>query len=146
MHVMLWEFLSQTRQQKKMEEYHAKTAKAGNSKGVAPSVTDCWYYLSRVTCWDSAEGWPGDHGNPFGLMQVETNANQTKANADHTVSSQNQGRTPVHISASKQYRGISAYNAGVNTVQPYDKMVVGKTHNYVNDVDVRARFNKRNGY
>ncbi|NWS84508.1 LYG protein, partial [Toxostoma redivivum] len=36
--------------------------------------------------------------------------------------------------------GISAYNAGVNTVQPYNKMVVGKTHNYANDVDVRARF------
>ncbi|KAI1241707.1 hypothetical protein IHE44_0005195, partial [Lamprotornis superbus] len=31
--------------------------------------------------------------------------------------------------------GISAYNAGVNTVQTYDKMVVGKTHNYANDVD-----------
>ncbi|NXT98266.1 LYG protein, partial [Buphagus erythrorhynchus] len=36
--------------------------------------------------------------------------------------------------------GISAYNAGVNTVQTYDKMVVGKTHNYANDVDARARF------
>ncbi|NWI38689.1 LYG protein, partial [Picathartes gymnocephalus] len=36
--------------------------------------------------------------------------------------------------------GISAYNVGVNTVQTYDKMDIGKTHNYANDVDVRARF------
>ncbi|NXE31734.1 LYG protein, partial [Ptilorrhoa leucosticta] len=36
--------------------------------------------------------------------------------------------------------GISAYNAGVNTVQTYDKMDIGKTHNYANDVDARDRF------
>ncbi|NXX34269.1 LYG protein, partial [Nicator chloris] len=36
--------------------------------------------------------------------------------------------------------GISAYNAGVNTVQTYDKTDIGKTHNYANDVDARARF------
>ncbi|NXQ45294.1 LYG protein, partial [Catharus fuscescens] len=34
--------------------------------------------------------------------------------------------------------GISAYNADVNTVQTYDKMTVGKTHNY-DDVDARVR-------
>ncbi|NXP38704.1 LYG protein, partial [Leiothrix lutea] len=36
--------------------------------------------------------------------------------------------------------GLSAYNAGVNTVQTYDKMDIGKAHNYANDVAVRARF------
>ncbi|NXB81899.1 LYG protein, partial [Donacobius atricapilla] len=36
--------------------------------------------------------------------------------------------------------GISAYNAGVNAVQTYDKMDIGKTHDYANDVDARARF------
>ncbi|NWS25817.1 LYG protein, partial [Polioptila caerulea] len=36
--------------------------------------------------------------------------------------------------------GISAYHAGVNIVQTYNRMVVGKTHNDANDVDVRARF------
>ncbi|NXR19650.1 LYG protein, partial [Cinclus mexicanus] len=36
--------------------------------------------------------------------------------------------------------GISANNAGVNTVQAYEKMVVGKTHCYANDVDARSRF------
>lgn len=57
-HVIL--FLPQRRQQKKnMEKYHAKMAKAGNGEGLAPAVIDCWYYLSRATCWDSAEGWPG---------------------------------------------------------------------------------------
>lgn len=34
-------------------------AKAGNGEGLAPAVIDCWYYLSRVTCWNSAEGRPG---------------------------------------------------------------------------------------
>lgn len=66
MHVIL--FLPQRTQQKKnMEKYHAKMAKAGNGEGLAPAVIDCWYCLSRVTCWDSAEGWPG---NAFGVMQV----------------------------------------------------------------------------
>uniref|UniRef100_A0A8C3UKH5 Lysozyme g n=1 Tax=Catharus ustulatus TaxID=91951 RepID=A0A8C3UKH5_CATUS len=41
--------------------------------------------------------------------------------------------------------GISAYNADVNTVQTYDKMIVGKTHNY-DDVDARVRLYKRNEY
>ncbi|NXH81179.1 LYG protein, partial [Edolisoma coerulescens] len=36
----------------------------------------------------------------------------------------------------RQLRGeISVYNAGVNTVQTYDKMDIGKTYNYANDVD-----------
>lgn len=42
--------------------------------------------------------------------------------------------------------GISAYNAGVNTLQTYNKMDIGKTHNSANDGNVRARFYKRNGY
>ncbi|NXN01165.1 LYG protein, partial [Sylvia borin] len=36
--------------------------------------------------------------------------------------------------------GVSAYNAGVNTVHTYDKIDIGKIHNYANDVDARARF------
>ncbi|KAM7066703.1 LOW QUALITY PROTEIN: lysozyme g-like protein 2 [Acridotheres tristis] len=215
---IICEFLSQRRQQKKMEKYHAKTAKAGNNKGVAPAVT-----IAGITFQESNAGIVlkdglGDHGNPFGLMQicrvrrvaeallkgnpltifcqhfgqVKANANQTKANADQAVSSQNQGRTPAskeyhqfgkpwdtedHLAQNTEilYRmintenipiwdkgvapqrlsfvsfeikssGISAYNAGVNTVQTYNKMVVGKTHNYANDVDARTRFYKRNGY
>ncbi|NWW35723.1 LYG protein, partial [Panurus biarmicus] len=33
--------------------------------------------------------------------------------------------------------GMSAYNAGVNTVQTYNKMDIGKTHNYANDVGMQ---------
>ncbi|NXN83773.1 LYG protein, partial [Bombycilla garrulus] len=36
--------------------------------------------------------------------------------------------------------GISAYDAGVNTVQTYDKTDIGKTHNYASGVDVRGKF------
>ncbi|NWV72168.1 LYG protein, partial [Malurus elegans] len=36
--------------------------------------------------------------------------------------------------------GIPAYNAGISTIQSYDKMDFGKTDNYANDVDERARF------
>ncbi|NXI80091.1 LYG protein, partial [Rhipidura dahli] len=36
--------------------------------------------------------------------------------------------------------GMSAYNAGVDTVQTYDKMDIGKTNNSANDLAVRARF------
>ncbi|KAF4799975.1 hypothetical protein TURU_049583 [Turdus rufiventris] len=125
-----------------MEKYHAKMAKADSGKGLAPAVTDCWYHLSGVTCWDSIEECRVRRvagallkGNPLNLFsqhfgQVKANANQTKANADQAVNSQN---------------GISAYNAGVNTVQTYDKMIVGKTHK-CDDVDARVRFYKRNGY
>lgn len=43
--------------------------------------------------------------------------------------------------------GISAYNAGPNNVQTYDRMDIGTTHNdYANDVVARAKFYKRNGY
>lgn len=37
-----------------MEEYQVKLTKFGNSQRVDPAVTDGWYYLSRVTHWDSA--------------------------------------------------------------------------------------------
>lgn len=37
-----------------MEEYEVKITKFGNSQCVDLAVTDCWYYLSRVTHWDSA--------------------------------------------------------------------------------------------
>ncbi|NWV04543.1 LYG protein, partial [Ptilonorhynchus violaceus] len=36
--------------------------------------------------------------------------------------------------------GISAYNAGANTVQSYDKVDIGTTYNYANDMNVKARF------
>ncbi|KAM4904550.1 lysozyme g-like [Sylvia borin] len=42
--------------------------------------------------------------------------------------------------------GVSAYNAGVNTVHTYDKIDIGKIHNYANDVDARARFYKEDGH
>lgn len=43
--------------------------------------------------------------------------------------------------------GISAYNAGANNIQSYDRMDIGTTHNdYANDVVARAKFYKRNGY
>lgn len=43
--------------------------------------------------------------------------------------------------------GISAYNAGANNVQSYDRMDIGTTHHdYANDVVARAKFYKRNGY
>nr|XP_041575248.1 lysozyme g-like protein 2 [Taeniopygia guttata] len=222
------EFLPQRRQQKNMEKYQAKMAKAGNGEDLAPAVIDCWYYLSRTgtAMKDSL----GDHGNAFGLIQGSRASIPLQCSnvcPSHTcwlclchekclcplhrvtkevnpeTEDQNELKQPVsnkelwinsgvsgvlmvlsHFQAGKQYRktgepwdteehlaqdtevlyrminlekkspswtkeqlnGISAYNAGVNTVQTDDKMDIGKTHNYVNDVDSRPRFYKKNGY
>uniref|UniRef100_A0A8C3NWB9 Lysozyme g n=1 Tax=Cyanoderma ruficeps TaxID=181631 RepID=A0A8C3NWB9_9PASS len=132
-----------------------KVAKAGNGEGLAPAV------IAGITFQESHAGTVlrdglGDHGNAFGLMQEcsgvvmllshfqgEHLAQGTeilyRMTNPEKIPSLDKGTTPQRLS------GLSACNAGVNTVQTYDKMDIGKTHNYANDVDARARLCKRNG-
>ncbi|XP_050832608.1 lysozyme g-like protein 2 [Serinus canaria] len=153
-----------------MEKYQAKMAKAGNGEGLAPAVIDCWCYISRAGT-ELKDGL-GDHGNAFGLMQAGKQNHKIGKPWDteeHLAQDTeilyrmiNPGKKPpfwteeqhliggrhlcLCVSFTLSPGGISAYNAAVNTVQTYDKMGTGKTYNYAKDVDVRARFYKKNEY
>uniref|UniRef100_A0A674HU50 Lysozyme g n=1 Tax=Taeniopygia guttata TaxID=59729 RepID=A0A674HU50_TAEGU len=131
------------RQQKNMEKYQAKMAKAGNGEDLAPAVIDCWYYLSRTgtAMKDSL----GDHGNYRKTGEPWDTEEHLAQDTEVLYRMINlEKKSPSWTK--EQLNGISAYNAGVNTVQTDDKMDIGKTHNYVNDVDSRPRFYKKNGY
>uniref|UniRef100_A0A8C0ZIF0 Lysozyme n=1 Tax=Cyanistes caeruleus TaxID=156563 RepID=A0A8C0ZIF0_CYACU len=91
----------------------------------------------------------GDHENAFGLMQVWSTFLKTQISSFLYGSQKNfilDDKCRKVSPAWTKKGGISAYNAGVNTVHTYNKMDIGKTHNYANDVDVRDRFCKTNGY
>ncbi|NWV45944.1 LYG protein, partial [Daphoenositta chrysoptera] len=80
-----------------------------------------------------------DQLQPFAVWDSEEHINQC---SNILVLSINEvrARHPTWTWDRQLRGGISAYNAGVNAVQTYDKMDIGKTHNYANDVDERARF------
>ncbi|NXH21531.1 LYG protein, partial [Bucco capensis] len=103
-------------------------------------------------------GW-GDHGNAFGLMQVDKNYHKIQGawNSEaHITQGTNilismikaiQRKFP-HWTKDQQLKGgISAYNAGAGNVQSYDRMDIGSTHNdYSDDVVARAQYYKKHGY
>ncbi|KAJ8352526.1 hypothetical protein SKAU_G00240020 [Synaphobranchus kaupii] len=103
-------------------------------------------------------GW-GDHGNAFGLMQVDKRWHTPKGGWDseeHLI----QG-TEILVSSIKQIQakfpswskeqqlkgGLAAYNMGASNVQSYPG-VDSNTHmkDYSNDVVARAQFYKSNGF
>nr|XP_054510318.1 lysozyme g-like [Agelaius phoeniceus] len=147
-------FLPQRRQQKNMEKYQAKMAKAGNGEGLAPALIDCWCFLSRAGT-ELKDGL-GDHGNAFGLIQAgkqhhkigkpwntEEHLGQDTEILYRMINPEKKSLSWTEVQHLRG--GISAYNAGVNSVQTYDKMGIGKIHNYASDGDVRPRFYKKNG-
>ncbi|XP_015278033.1 PREDICTED: lysozyme g-like [Gekko japonicus] len=103
-------------------------------------------------------GW-GDHGNGFGLMQVDKRYHKIEGTWDseaHITQGANILRDMIDGVAKKfpqwtkeqQLKGgISAYNAGLRNIQTYDRMDIGTTGNdYANDVATRAQFFKKQGY
>ncbi|XP_047658041.1 lysozyme g-like isoform X2 [Tachysurus fulvidraco] len=103
-------------------------------------------------------GW-GDHGNGFGLMQVDKRYHKPRGTWDSEEHIR-QG-TEILINSIKQIQkkfpkwpkehqfkgGISAYNAGVGNVRTYEGMDIGTTGNdYSNDVVARAQWFKCKGY
>ncbi|KAL6479911.1 hypothetical protein MHYP_G00109440 [Metynnis hypsauchen] len=143
---------------KRMDQYKSIIIKVGNAKQMDPAVIAA--IISRESRAGAAlvDGW-GDHGNGFGLMQVDKR-HHTPRGAWNSEQHVTQG-TEILIDSIKaiqrkfpnwpnehQFKGgISAYNAGVRNVRTYERMDIGTTGNdYSNDVVARAQWYKRNGY
>ncbi|KAF4094193.1 hypothetical protein AMELA_G00010710 [Ameiurus melas] len=143
---------------KRMEQYKNIIMKVGRAKQIDPAVIAA--IISRESRAGAAlvDGW-GDHGNGFGLMQVDKRYHKLSGawNSEEHVT---QGTEILIDSISAIQRkfpnwpkehqfkgGISAYNAGVRNVRTYEAMDIGTTGNdYANDVVARAQWFKRNGY
>ncbi|XP_053487661.1 lysozyme g-like isoform X2 [Ictalurus furcatus] len=143
---------------KRMAQYKNIIMKVGRAKQMDAAVIAA--IISRESRAGAAlvDGW-GDHGNGFGLMQVDKRYHKPRGawNSEEHVT---QG-TEILIDSIRaiqrkfpnwpkehQFKGgISAYNAGVRNVRTYEAMDVGTTGNdYANDVVARAQWFKRNGY
>ncbi|KAI5624817.1 lysozyme g-like 1 [Silurus asotus] len=143
---------------KRMGLYKNIIIKVGRAKQMDPAVIAA--IISRESRAGAAlvDGW-GDHGNGFGLMQVDKRYHKLRGtwNSEEHVT---QG-TEILIDSIKviqkkfptwpkehQFKGgISAYNAGTGNVRTYEGMDIGTTGNdYSNDVVARAQWFKRNGY
>ncbi|NXG29031.1 LYG protein, partial [Dromaius novaehollandiae] len=143
---------------KNMEKYQSKITKVGQSLCVEPAVIAG--IISRESHAGTVlkDGW-GDHGNAFGLMQVDKRFHKVVGlwdSEEHITQGTKilcgmikeiQKKFPKWTKEQQLKGGISAYNAGVKNVQSYDRMDIGTTKNdYANDVVARAQFYKRNGY
>uniref|UniRef100_A0A3P9PXP7 Lysozyme g n=1 Tax=Poecilia reticulata TaxID=8081 RepID=A0A3P9PXP7_POERE len=104
------------------------------------------------------DGW-GDHGNAWGLMQVDIRHHSAKGDWDSEEHLRQATGILVHFikriqnkfpswSREQQLKGgIAAYNMGDGNVHSYenvDAITTGK--DYSNDVVARAKWYKRNGY
>ncbi|KAL0973967.1 hypothetical protein UPYG_G00213630 [Umbra pygmaea] len=103
-------------------------------------------------------GW-GDHGNGFGLMQVDKRYHQIVGawdSEEHLSQGsailigfigQIKAKFPSWPKEHQLKGGISAYNAGAKNVRTYEQMDVGTTGNdYANDVTARAQWFKGQGF
>ncbi|XP_052005894.1 lysozyme g-like isoform X2 [Xyrauchen texanus] len=142
----------------RMDKYKSIITKVGRAKKMNPAVIAA--IISRESRAGSIlkNGW-GDHGNGFGLMQVDKRFHALVGAWDSEKHVE-QG-TDILIDFIKRIQakfpqwseeqcfkgGISAYNAGVGNVQSYERMDVGTTgDDYANDVVARAQWFKSKGY
>uniref|UniRef100_A0A8C2SKW4 Lysozyme g n=1 Tax=Coturnix japonica TaxID=93934 RepID=A0A8C2SKW4_COTJA len=143
---------------KNMDKYKETITKVANSKCIPPSLVAA--IISRESHAGTAlkDGW-GDHGNAFGLTQVDKRYHQVHGawNSEEHIKQGTdilcqsitdiQKKFPTWSKEQQLKGGISAYNAGTRNVRTYEGMDVGTTHNdYANDVVARAKFFQRNGY
>ncbi|XP_051505002.1 lysozyme g-like [Myxocyprinus asiaticus] len=142
----------------RMDKYKSIITNVGSAKKMDPAVIAA--IISRESRAGAIlkNGW-GDHGNGFGLMQVDKRFH-TLVGAWDSEQHVAQG-TDILIGFIKGIKakfpqwsqeqwfkgGISAYNAGVGNVQSYERMDVGTTGgDYANDVVARAQWFKSKGY
>ncbi|KAI4893763.1 hypothetical protein NFI96_033958, partial [Prochilodus magdalenae] len=143
---------------KKMDQYKNIIIKVGKAKQMDAAVIAG--IISRESRAGAVltNGW-GDHGNGFGLMQVDKRHHTPKGawNSEEHVTQgtdilidfikQIQRKFPTWPKEHQFKGGISAYNAGVGNVRTYERMDIGTTgDDYSNDVVARAQWYKRHGY
>ncbi|NXK55388.1 LYG protein, partial [Chauna torquata] len=143
---------------KSMERYKTLIKTVGKKLCVEPAV------IAGIISREShagkilKNGW-GDHGNGFGLMQVDKNYHKPEGTWNgetHLMQGTKilirmikdiQQKFP-HWTKDQQLKGgISAYNAGAGNVRSYARMDIGTLHDdYANDVVARAQYYKQQGY
>ncbi|XP_048838895.1 lysozyme g-like [Brienomyrus brachyistius] len=142
----------------RMSNYKGLINKVGSDLKMDPTII-CGI-ISRESRAGAAldHGW-GDHGNGFGLMQVDKR-HHTPVGEWNSEQHVRQG-TQILIDSINEVKakfpgwpkehilkgGIAAYNFGSKNVKTYERLDVGTTGNdYSNDVVARAQWFKRNGY
>ncbi|XP_028260538.1 lysozyme g-like [Parambassis ranga] len=142
----------------RMAKYKTKINNAAAAYGIDPALVAA--IISRESRAGNVlkDGW-GDHGNAWGLMQVDIRYH-TRQGAWDSEEHLRQG-TGILVDfitkISNKFRswtneqklkgGIAAYNAGDGNIHSYenvDERTTGK--DYSNDVVARAKWYKRNGY
>ncbi|GAA6091563.1 lysozyme g-like isoform X1 [Tachysurus ichikawai] len=146
---------------KRMNQYKGIIMKVARAKKMDPAVIAG--IISRETRAGSSgsglvDGW-GDHGNAFGLMQVDKRYHRPEGawnSEDHFAQATDilitfikaiQQKFPDWSKNDQFKGGIAAYNAGpgnVCSLEGMDMQTTGK--DYANDVVARAQWFKCNGY
>ncbi|KAJ8260386.1 hypothetical protein GJAV_G00181510 [Gymnothorax javanicus] len=144
----------------RVNQYRAAIFSAAKNTQVHPAVIAA--IISRETRGGSPhvmnDGW-GDHGNAYGLMQVDRRYH-TPRGEWNSLEHLNQGASILaeftqqirakfeNWSPEQQLKGgIAAYNCGVDAVESYEKIDSCTTGgDYSNDVVARAKFFLSNGY
>ncbi|KAG7465027.1 lysozyme g-like 1 [Megalops cyprinoides] len=142
----------------RMSKYKDVIIKVGKAHQMDPAVI-CGI-ISRESRAGAAlkDGW-GDHGNGFGLMQVDKRHHKLEGtwNSEQHISqgtriliefiNRIKNKFPTWPKEHQFKGGISAYNAGDKNVRTYERMDIGTTgDDYANDVVARAQWFKRNGF
>ncbi len=136
----------------KIKKFADEFAAAGRKHGVPPAL------LAAIASRESRGGSAldsrgfGDHGNGFGLMQVDKRFHSLKggpfsaAHIDQAAGilksylNQVKARHPSWPPEQQLRGAVAAYNSGVGNVQTIERMDVGTTGNdYSNDVWARAQ-------
>ncbi|XP_071388819.1 lysozyme g-like [Centroberyx affinis] len=143
-----------------IDKHKDKIMSAANRHGVEPAVVAG--IISRETRGGRGAGldggW-GDHGNAYGLMQVDKRWHEPRGgwDSEEHISqgidvfkgsySDIEGRHPSWSKEQKLKGALSAYNMGAGSVDSYggvDARTTGR--DYANDVTARSQYFKKHGY
>ncbi|XP_066288295.1 lysozyme g-like [Branchiostoma lanceolatum] len=143
----------------RLNSYKSQIFNAANAKNMDAAVIAAIISReSRAGAALAADG-TGDHGNGYGLMQVDIRYHSTEG-GPYSTTHIKQGtqilidtincvkrRHPDWTAEMALKGGLSGYNAGCGNVQSYAGMDVGTTgDDYGNDVAARAQWLKGNGF
>uniref|UniRef100_UPI003AAE9AEF lysozyme g-like n=1 Tax=Centroberyx gerrardi TaxID=166262 RepID=UPI003AAE9AEF len=143
-----------------IDQHKDKIMSAADSHGVDPAIVAG--IISRETRGGRGQGlhggW-GDHGNAYGLMQVDKRWHKPRGgwdSEDHISQgigvfkgsySDIERRHPDWSKDQKLKGALSAYNMGAGSVDSYEQVDARTTgRDYANDVAARSQYFKTHGY